>query len=116
MQKLILVGFVGADPIERYTSDQKKTYFFSLGVKVNIKKESHTIWYKIYCWGSQWDNVIPHIKKGSYLNVIGDLKVPKIYKNKEGEHAIDLSVSANSISFLTKEKKESTGPSVFGGE
>lgn len=118
MQKIFLVGFVGRDPEERFTPTEKKVTSFPIGINMVKGGEKVTIWYKIACWNGQCSNIMPHIKKGSYLIICGDLNVPTTYQNKKGDISIDLSVSAHSISFVSspkqeKEEQKEDHPSVF---
>ena len=116
MQKIFITGFVGRDPEEKFTSTGKKLTNFPIGIKVNKGGEKITIWYKVNCWGEQCISILPHIKKGNCVTVIGDLSPPTTYQNKKGDISIDMSISAQSISFVPsskprEEKKED--PSIF---
>lgn len=116
MQKIFLVGFLGRDPEERFTSGNKKVTSFPLAVSVYKGGENITIWYKIACWEETGAALLPHLKKGSCVIVTGDLLPPSTYQNKKGDIAIDMSVAANSIAFgpvPKSEKKEEEDPSVF---
>ena len=106
MQKIFLIGFVGRDPEEKFTSGGKKVTSFPIGINSSKKEDAKTSWYKIACWESQCASILPFIKKGSCISVIGDLQTPSLYQTKKGEPGIDLSVSAHSISFMPSSKKE----------
>jgi len=120
MQKMFLMGYVGRDPEERFTSGGKKVISFPVAVSVMKNKEKMTVWYKINCWDEKFSGIIPHIKKGSSLVIVGELNAPTTYQNKNGDIAIDLSIKANSIDFCPISKPEnkddqkiSKDPSVF---
>jgi len=119
MQKVIIMGFVGRDPEEKFTSNGKKLNYFPLGINVNKGGEKITFWYKVNCWGDIFSSVIPHIKKGNCLTVIGDLNPITTYQNKKGDIAIDLSINCHSINFVPlmnkkEEKKENDNIYDFG--
>lgn len=116
MQKIFVTGFVGREVEEKFTANGKKLRTFPIGINVTKGGEKLTIWYKVNCWGDQCAGILPHIKKGSCVTVVGDLNAPSTYQNKKGDIAIDMSISAQSVSFTPfskpkEEKKED--PAVF---
>jgi len=120
MQKMFILGFVGRDPEERFTSSGKKVTSFPVAVSVMKNKEKMTVWYKVNCWDERFSGIIPHIKKGSVVVVMGELSAPTTYQNKNGDIAIDLSINASSIDFCPiskpenkEEQKSFKDPSVF---
>lgn len=106
MQKMFLIGFVGRDPEERFTAAGKKVNSFPLAVSVVKNKEKTTIWYKINCWDDKFAGIMPHIKKGNGLAIVGELNAPTTYQNKNGDISIDLSINVNSIDFLPMPKPD----------
>lgn len=106
MQKVILMGFVGKDPEEKFTSQGTKLTTFSLAVNSKENKEEVTQWYNINCWEETHASILFFIKKGSLITVIGDLKNPRVYQKKDGSHSVDMSVNCHSISFLPSKKSE----------
>lgn len=106
MQKMFILGFVGRDPEERYTSGGKKVVSFPVAVSVMKNKEKMTVWYKVNCWDEKFSGIMPHIKKGNSLVIMGELNAPTTYQNKNGDIAIDLSINANSIDFCPISKNE----------
>lgn len=106
MQKITVMGFVGRDPEEKFTSNNKKLVTFPLGINTSKNGEKLTIWYRINCWEGQCTKLLPYIKKGSCVIVMGDLSTPTTYQNKNGDISIDMSISAFSLSFGPSNKKE----------
>lgn len=100
MQHITLIGFVGRDPEKKEV--RKGLYFwtYSLGVKVSYRKEKKTQWYEIGARDSYFSPMFPYIKKGTSLCVIGSLDPPYIYKGKDGEPRVKLSVTADTMNFL----------------
>ncbi len=116
MQKIFVTGFVGRDPEERFTASGKKLTTFPMGINVVKGGEKLTIWYKVNCWAETCSSVLPHIKKGNCITVIGDLNPPTTYQNKKGDIVIDMSISCQSISFFPSPKREEEkkeNPEVF---
>lgn len=117
MQKVFLVGYLGRDPEERFTSTHKKVTSFPLAISVYKSGEKLTVWYKISCWEETGAAILPYLKKGSCVIVTGDLLPPTTYQNKKGEIAIDMKVAANSLAFgpssNSENKKEESDDAVF---
>ena len=106
MQKMFITGFVGRDPEEKFTSTGKKVTSFSIGVNIKKSGEKITLWYRIDCWGETCASILPYLKKGSCLTVVGDLNPPTTYQNKKGDISLDLSLVANSICFYPSFKPQ----------
>ncbi len=118
MQKIILMGFVGRNPEERFTSKGIKVTSFPVAVNTYKDKEKKTTWYKILCWDNHCAPMLALLKTGNCISIIGELQPPNTYQNKKGDIAVEMTVYANSISFLPslkkeEEKKEAENPSVF---
>ena len=114
MQKVILTGFVVQEPEKVTTPTGNNVTNFVLGVFISKSREKVGSWYRINCWGDQFNNVFPYIKYGKYLTVIGELKPPVAYKTQEDKLGIHLNITCESINFLhsnsekKKEQKESS--------
>ena len=120
MQKIIAMGYVGRDPEERYTSGGRKVTSFPLGVNFNKGEEKITVWYGVSCWAPVEFAVLPYIKKGNLITVVGDLQPPTTYQSKDGDIKIDMTIRCNSISFVPlpkrpEEIKEDQSECDFGG-
>ena len=108
MQKIIVIGHVGKEPVEKNTNSGKKVLTFSLCVKTG--KES-VQWYSINLWEDKinlFASMLQHIKKGSRLHIIGDLNTPTIYTSKTNESQINMSINPLSISFVNSPSDQST--------
>lgn len=113
MQKVFLIGRLGSDPITNFSQKQEKYHSLSLCVSVFQNKQEIPVWYKALCFGVIGANIIPKLKKGTAVIVIGSLKNPEVYKKENGEEKVSLTVICDSISFLMssssknlQEKKE----------
>lgn len=120
MQKIFITGFVGRAPEEKCTVEGKKVTTFPLAINVMKGGKKFTLWYKVKCWGEICASILPHIKKGNCVTVVGDLNPPTTYQNKQGDIAIDMSITCQSISFSPssknqEDKKEDPAIFDFGG-
>lgn len=120
MQKIFVMGFVGRDPEERCTAGGKKVTTFPIGINFNKGGEKMTVWYRVNCWASTAAAILPFIKKGKPVTVVGDLNPPTTYQSKNGDIKIDMTITCDSISFIPipktpEEKKEDDAVFDFGG-
>lgn len=107
MHTITTDGYLGKDPEERFTSGGKKLITFSLGAKVGKDK---TLWYDCNIWEekiAQFQHILPYLKKGSSVIIIGELGIPETYKNKNNETIVKNKIQPLSIYFgMKSEKKE----------
>lgn len=117
MNFIQIAGRLGKDPETRFTPDGKKVISFSLATNRKKKGQEETVWYRVTVWGDQFDNLMPYIKKGSALIVVGDLEV-RTYADREGKTQVSLEVTARMISFspFGKDKDESSSSSSSSSE
>lgn len=95
-----IAGFLGADPEERYTPTGKRVISFRVGSKVRQGgKEEVTVWWRVSIWGDRFDRMLPYLKKGSAVIVLGEMGKPELYVDREGKSQISLSLSAEMIKF-----------------
>lgn len=99
MSTIHIAGHLGADPETRVTpSGQKVT---TLRVATNIRRggKDETVWFRVTMWGDRWDKMLPYLKKGSAVMVVGRLDKPEIYNDKEGRPQVSLNVTAEMVEF-----------------
>lgn len=95
-----IAGFLGADPEERFTATGKRVVSFRVGVKVRQNgKEEVTVWWRVSIWGDRFDKMLPYLKKGSAVIVVGDMSKPELYVDREGKTQIALNLQAEMIKF-----------------
>lgn len=106
-------GHIGKDPEVRFTPDGKKVTSFTVAVNKKKKGQDITSWYRVTVWGDQFEKMMPYLKKGSAVIVVGDCEA-RIYTDKEGRPQISLEMTAWNISFSPFGK--STTPGSSSGE
>lgn len=94
-----IAGRLGKDPETRFTASGQKVTSFSLAVSHRKGKEEQTIWVRVTIWGDRFDRMMPYVKKGSGLIVIGKMSPPSTYVDKEGRTQVSVEVTAESIEF-----------------
>jgi len=112
MNLIEIAGFLGGDPEERFTNTGKKVVSFRVGVRVG---KEETIWWKVTIWNDRFDRMMPYLKKGSAVIVLGEMSKPEIYTGKDGQPQISLNINAEIIKFSPFGKPKSER-GVGGGE
>ena len=89
VNKIILVGRLGAKPEARYTKQGLSTASFSLATNevwsdADKQKHEHTEWHKVVVWGNLADCVSKYFDKGILVYVEGSIK-SRSWKDKNGE-------------------------------
>lgn len=99
MNIIQVAGHLGADVETRFTpSGQKVT---TLVIATNSKRagKEETIWWRGTIWGDRFDKLLPYLKKGSSIIVMGELSKPEIYTNKEGTPQVSLNITVEIVKF-----------------
>ena len=100
MNFLHIAGHLGADPEIRFTSSGQKVTTLRVACKARKSgSEDNTIWWRVTVWGEQFDKMISFLKKGSAIMVVGEMNKPEIFKDREGNSQISLSMTASSLMF-----------------
>lgn len=100
-----IAGHIGKDAETRFTQDGKKVTSFSVATNKRKAGQEVTIWYRVTIWGDQFDNMIPYLKKGSAVIVIGDFEA-RLYTDKDNKPQISYELTARMINFSPFGKSE----------
>jgi single-strand DNA-binding protein len=106
VNKVILVGRLGADPVQKETKNGLAVASFSVATSRRGREEgeTQTQWHKVVVWGKQAETCGTYLKKGHSVYVEGTMKSRK-YEGKDGNPRTAFEVHADDISFLGKGKK-----------
>ncbi|MBC7693616.1 MAG: single-stranded DNA-binding protein [Methylotenera sp.] len=112
VNKIILMGRLGADPIQRETKSGLPVVHFPLATARKVKDGSgalddegerivneETQWHRVVAWGKQGEACAQHLKKGQAVFVEGNLRSRK-YEGKDGTSRMSFEVHVENISFL----------------
>lgn len=104
-----IAGHLGADPEVRFTPGGQKVT--NLRVATNTRKsgKDETVWWRVTIWGERFDKMMPYLKKGSAIIVIGEMSKPEIYTDKEGRPQVSLDLTAEMIRFSPFGKTDRNG-------
>jgi single-strand DNA-binding protein len=121
VNKVILIGNLGADPETRTTPGGVVVSNLRIATTERRKDRDgnwtdHTEWHKVVCFGRTAENVSKFLKKGRQLYVEGALRTQK-WQDKEGKDRWTTEVVANEIRFLGGgERGQGGGGGGHGGE
>jgi len=94
-----IAGHLGKDPETRFTPTGQKVTSFTIATKQRKGKEDVTIWVRVTIWGDRFDKMMPFLKKGSAVIVMGRMNPPSSYTDKEGRTQCSLEVTAEALEF-----------------
>lgn len=111
INKVILVGRLGADPIQRETKNAVPVVHFPLATSRKIQTNAEgvetmsqeTQWHRIVVWGKEAENCAQFLKKGAAVYVEGFVRSHK-YDGKDGAQRIAFEIHAEDVSFLGNPK------------
>jgi single-strand DNA-binding protein len=119
-QQLTIVGYLGNDPVMRYTPSGTAVTSFSVATSNSYtnnagQKVDETTWFRVSVWGSQAESCSQYLSKGRPVLVIGRLKPdpetggPRIYPRKDGSMGASFEINAQNVRFLPSGGSSGTG-------
>jgi single-strand DNA-binding protein len=116
VNKVILIGRLGADPIQRFTKAGTSVVHFSVATSRKIFREDadpskeatwldETQWHRVIAWGKRGEACFQYLKKGDALYVEGYIK-SRNYNDQEGTSKTSFEIHAEDVSFLGSRRTE----------
>ncbi len=104
VNKVILIGNLGADPELRYTGNQTPVCTLKIATNERRKDASgnwtdHTEWHQVVAFGKTAENSSQYLQKGRQVFIEGKLQTRK-WQDKEGKDRYSTEILANTIQFL----------------
>ena len=104
LNKVMIIGNVGANPEMRYTSSGKPQTRFSVAAKSrwrdgNDQLQEHTGWFKVLAWEHLAELCNQYIIKGSSVYVEGRLRT-HTFDGQDGQRKYWTEVVASTVTFL----------------
>ncbi len=104
VNKVILIGNLGADPEVRFTPGGQAVANFRVATNEswtdkNQQKQERTEWHRIVVWGKLAELCGEYLKKGRQAYVEGRLQTRE-WTDKEGKKNYTTEVVANTVQFL----------------
>ena len=110
-QQLTIVGYLGNDPVMRFTPSGQAVTSFSVATSRSYtnnagQKVDETTWFRVSVWGAQAESCNQYLSKGRPVLVVGRLKPdpqsggPRIYTRQDGSSGASFEVNAMNVRFL----------------
>jgi single-strand DNA-binding protein len=104
VNKVILVGNLGADPELRYTPGGAAVCELRLATNEswtdkNGQRQERTEWHRIVVWGKRAEVVSKYLSKGRQVYVEGRIRT-RSWEDKEGNKRYTTEIIANDVQFL----------------
>jgi single-strand DNA-binding protein len=105
VNKVILIGNLGADPELKYTPSNRPVCNLSLATNEVFKdktgqRQERTEWHRVTVWGDQAENCSKYLAKGRTVYVEGRLQT-RSWDDKEGKKRYSTDVVADRVVFLS---------------
>jgi single-strand DNA-binding protein len=112
VNKVILMGRLGADPELRYTPSGTAVATFNLATNMVWRNQEgntqeKTDWHRVVAWRKLAEVAGEWLKKGSYIYLEGRLQT-RSWDDKDGNKRFTTEVIADSIEFVGSKKDERT--------
>lgn len=120
INKVILIGNLGADPEKRVTSTGQVVTNFNIATtdRWNDKsgqRQERTEWHRIVVWGQQAENCAQYLSKGRPVYIEGSLRTRQ-WDDKDGNKRYTTEIVAQRVQFLgSAGGNRSEAPTFDGG-
>ncbi len=114
LNKVMLIGHLGADPELRYTQSGQAMTTFRMATSESYRAQDgnmveKTEWHRIIVWGKQAENVNTYLVKGSQVYVEGSLQTRQ-WEDQNGQTRYTTEIKALRVQFLDKAGNRQAGP------
>lgn len=114
VNKVILIGNLGADPDVRYLPDGKAVANFNLATNETYtnkegKKQDKTEWHKVVAFGKLGEICGEYLKKGKQVYIEGRLRT-RAWEDKEGNKKYTTEVVIGSMQMLGSSGRDQSAP------
>ena len=134
--RITIIGFVGQEPVMRYTPEGAPVTNFSVATRQVVSKErvagrpdgwkeslngknwELTTWFRVTVWRKLAEATNNFLEKGQQVFVEGELRGdavdgsqnPRIWTGNDGEHRASYEVTARTVKFLGKREGNGGAP------
>lgn len=121
-QQLTIVGYLGNDPVMRFTPGGQAVTSFSIATSRSYtnnagQKVDETTWFRVSVWGAQAESCNQYLSKGRPVLVVGRLRPdpqsggPRVFTRKDGTTGASYEVNATNVRFLPGGRGDAAGDS-----
>ena len=114
VNKVILLGNLGADPDVKYLENDTVVTKLSLATTESYKnkngdKVEHTEWHEIDLWNNQAKVAEQYLKKGDSVYIEGKIRTDR-WQDEEGNNKKKMKIRATNMQLLPKRAKDFSSP------
>ena len=99
MNVIQVAGRLGADAETRFTPKGQKVTTLRLASNTKKGADEEPMWWRVTLWGDRFDRIVPYLKKGTGIIVVGSMQKPSIFQGRNGENRISLDLTAEMVMF-----------------
>jgi single-strand DNA-binding protein len=105
VNKVILVGNLGADPELKYTPSNRPVCNLSIATNEVFKdkggqRQERTEWHRVTVWGEQAENCSKYLAKGRMVYIEGRLQTRSWEDKTDGKKRYSTEIVADRVTFL----------------
>lgn len=114
LNKVMLIGNLGKDPVVRYTAGGKAVANFSIATSeqwtdADGRRQERTEWHDIVVWGPSAENCGRFLEKGRAVHVEGRIQTREWTDKETGEVRRRKEIMAQNVTFLGGGRSERAG-------
>ena len=116
LNRMLVIGNVGADPEMRYTASGTGVTSFTVAssekyTKADGQKVEETDWFTVTCWNKLAETTNEYVYSGMTVCVEGRIKLDE-WQGQDGENRSRMAITATRVLFLSKRDntRESSNP------
>ena len=105
-QQITVVGNLGGDPTMQITQNGTPVTSFSVATNRRWRTQDgttqeETVWFSVSVWERQAEACNQYLTKGQRVLVVGEMREPSTWTDREGNTRASLEVRARNVEFLT---------------
>jgi len=118
LNKMMIIGNLGADPELRYTPSGKAVTELRVAVNDNRKGPDgewieETLWFRVSVWEQQAERLAEQLRKGNKIYAEGQLKARE-YEARDGQKRTSLELAFARVVNLERRPRDESGESTGG--
>jgi single-strand DNA-binding protein len=119
LNKMMIIGNLGADPELRYTPSGKAVTDLRVAVNNNQRGQDgewveETLWFRVSVWEQAAERLAEQLRKGNKVFAEGQLRVRE-YESRDGEKRQSLELAFARVVNLERRSRDEEGGSAGGG-
>ena len=119
LNKMLIIGNLGADPELRYTPSGKAVTELRVAVNNNQRGADgewveETLWFRVSVWEQAAERLAEQLRKGNKIFAEGQLRVRE-YESRDGEKRQSLELAFARVVNLERRSRDEAGEGQYGG-